>query len=104
MVVMIEVCTWGDQNENQSTKSRLRHHPHVSSGKGHQKCIFSKTLFKAEIFENTCFVFSCGWMKMEFFKYNDVTNHILLALHMLCQGCYHVSIDINNTTHVEMLQ
>ena len=82
MVAMIKVCLWGDQNENQSTKLRLRHHP--SSGKGHQKCTFSKTLFTAEIFENTCFVFSCGWMKMEFFKYNDVINHILLALHMLC--------------------
>ena len=50
---MIKVWLWEDQNENQSTKLRLRHHPHVPSRKGHQKCIFSKTLFKAEIFNIT---------------------------------------------------
>ena len=80
---MVKVCMWGDQNENQSTKLRLRHHPHVSGGKGHQKMHLFKDALQGEIFEHTCFLFTCGWMKMEFFKYDDVINHTTSITHAL---------------------
>ena len=59
---------------------------------GHLKRIFSKTLSRVEIFENASFSFIYGRSKREVFEYDDVINHMLLALRMLCEGCCRISI------------
>ena len=37
---------------------------------------------------NPGFSFTCGRMETELFEYDDFIHHILLALRMLCKGCY----------------
>ena len=59
---------------------------------GHLKRIFSKTLSRVKIFKNAGFSLIYGRSKWEVFEYDDVINHMLLALRMLCEGCCHISI------------
>ena len=67
--------------------SCLAHRPHVSSENGHRKRVFSKTPCRAEIFKNTAGLsFTRGWTK------HDVMHYLLLALRMLCEGCYRILI------------
>ena len=66
--------------------------PHASGENDHRKPIFSKTLSRVEIFENTGFSFTCGRTKTEIFENDDAIHHLLLVLRMLCKGCYRISI------------
>ena len=60
--------------------------PHVSRENDHRKRIFSKTLYRVEMFENACFLFTCGGTKTKVFEFDDVIHRILhrilLALRM----------------------
>ena len=56
--------------------------PHVSGENDHRKRIFSKTLSREEIFENACFLFTCGWTKAKVFEFDEVIHRILPALRM----------------------
>ena len=58
-----------------------------SGENGHLKRIFSKTLPR-----NAGFSFIYGRSKREVFEDDDVINHMLLALRMLCEGCCRISI------------
>ena len=49
--------------------------PHVSGENGHRKPVFSKTLSRVEIFENTGFLTTCRRTKTEVFQYDDVIHH-----------------------------
>ena len=62
--------------------SSLAYCPHVSGENDAQKCIFSTMLSRVEIFENTSFLFTCGWVKTEIFKYDDVIHHNYIINHI----------------------
>ena len=52
---------------------------------GRQKRSLSKTLSRADLFEYTVFLFSCGRVTTELFKNNDVTPSICyISEHALC--------------------
>ena len=71
----------------------MTHRAHISRENGHRKRIFSKTHFRVEILKNAGLSITCGRTKTEFFfKNDDVIHHILLALRMLCEGFYRISI------------
>ena len=72
--------------------SSLAYHSHLSSENGHRKRIFSKGLFRVEISEYAGFLFTCRRAKTEFFEYDDVIHHTLLAWRMLIKECYRISI------------
>ena len=65
----------------------------------HRKRIFSTSLFRVEIFENAGFAFTCERAKTEVFKYDDVIYHTLLALRMLCKGCFRILVSLSLTVH-----
>ena len=54
--------------------------------------IFQKTLSGVEIFENAGFSFIYERSKGEVLENDDVINHMLLPLRMLCEGCCRISI------------
>ena len=56
--------------------SVLGQRPHGDGVFGHQKRSFSKTLSRADIFENAVFMLSCGRVKTELFENADVTASI----------------------------
>ena len=60
----------------------LAYCPHVSGENDHRKRIFSKTLSREEIFENACFLFTCGQTKTKIFEFDDIIHRILLASRM----------------------
>ena len=60
----------------------LAYCPYVSGENDHRKRIFSKTLSREEIFENACFLFTCGWTKTKVFDHTSYIHLILPALRM----------------------
>ena len=72
--------------------SGLAYRPHLSGENGHRKRTFSKTLSRAEIFENAGLSFTCGRTKTEVFEYDDVIHHIPEAFRLLCKACSRISI------------
>ena len=56
--------------------------PQVSGENDHRKRIISNTLSREEMFENACFLFTCGWTKTKVFEFDDVIHRILPALRM----------------------
>ena len=53
--------------------------PHVSGENDYRKRIISKTLSREEIFENACFLFTCGWTKTKVFEFDDVIHRIYIV-------------------------
>ena len=53
--------------------------PHVSGENDHRKRIISKTLSRVEMFENACFLFTCGWTKTKVFEFDDVIHRIYIV-------------------------
>ena len=60
----------------------LAYCPHVSGENDHRKRIFSKTLSREEIFENACFLFTCGWTKTKVFEFVDVIHRTYIYIYI----------------------